>query len=74
MLAFFLTTAMCSLQSCMKDEEFTTSFSAGIEFEKDTIRFDTVFTTIGSSTKRFKVFNRGDKGVRLTSEIGRAHV
>ena len=69
MSALLLTATIFTLFSCMKDDEFTTSINAGLEFEKDTVRFDTVFTTIGSSTKRFKVFNRGDKGIRLTSVL-----
>ncbi len=53
--------------SCSDDEEFTSDASVRLSFSADTIRFDTVFTTIGSSTQRFKVYNRNDKGVRLNS-------
>lgn len=53
--------------SCMKDDEFTTDWNALLSFEQDTVKFDTVFTTIGSSTKRFKVFNHNDKGLRCQS-------
>ena len=42
--------------SCDDDETYTTSPSALLTFSEDTIRFDTVFTTIGSSTQLFKVF------------------
>ncbi len=53
--------------ACSDDEEFTTDFSAHLKFSTDTISFDTVFTTIGSSTQRFKVYNPNSKGIKLTS-------
>lgn len=55
------------LFGCSEEEKFTSSTSARLSFESDTIRFDTVFTTIGSSTKRFKVFNRNKDGIRISS-------
>ena len=65
LIAVLLSVGM--LSSCMNDDEFTTDPSALLSFETDTVRFDTVFTTIGSSTKRFKVFNHNKKGVRCQS-------
>lgn len=59
--------AVFSIASCMNDDEFTTDAGALLTFEADTVKFDTVFTTIGSSTKRFKVFNTNKKGVRCQS-------
>ena len=53
--------------SCSDNDEFTTNNGDQLTFEYDTVSFDTVFTTIGSSTKRFKVFNKNDKGIRITS-------
>ncbi len=41
--------------------------SAMLEFSTDTIVFDTVFTTVGSATRQFKVYNRGRKAVNITS-------
>lgn len=55
------------LSSCNDDDEFSTSTSDQLTFEADTIRFDTVITTVGSSTKRFKVFNNNDKAIRMSS-------
>jgi hypothetical protein len=54
-----------AFQGC-KDEEFTYSVSDGISFSSDTIAFDTIFTQIGSVTKRFKVYNRNDKYINLS--------
>jgi hypothetical protein len=42
--------------SCRKDS-IETANDAKLSFSTDTIMFDTVFTTIGSTTKRFKIYN-----------------
>ena len=52
--------------SCQDDEKFDTSSSARIHYSTDTITFDTIFTTIGSVTKRFKVYNRNSQSVRIS--------
>ena len=51
--------------SCKKDE-FETG-NANLEFSEDTIVFDTVFTSVGSATQVFSVYNRGDKDVKISS-------
>ena len=56
-----------ALFSCSDKDEFSASSSERLTFESDTISFDTLFTTIGSSTKRFKVFNNNSKGIRISS-------
>lgn len=61
LLLLFIT----SLASCNDEEQFTTDSNAVISFSKDTIAFDTVFSTIGSSTKSFQVYNNNDKAIRL---------
>lgn len=52
--------------SCRRDEILTDA-SAKLEFSKDTIFFDTVFTTIGSSTRFFKVFNRNNESIKISN-------
>lgn len=42
------------LNSCKKDLIFSKNH---LEFSQDTVLFDTVFTTIGSTTKFFKIYN-----------------
>jgi hypothetical protein len=57
-IAFFLIIGLAILfSSCRKDFEFETS-TGGLEFSKDTVYLDTVFSNIGSSTYRLKVYNR----------------
>ena len=57
---------LCLLCACSQDEDFSTDASLTLSFEADTVRFDTVFSTIGSSTQRVKVFNRNDKALRIS--------
>ncbi len=52
------------LFSCRK-ETFTTDSAARLWTGIDTLRFDTVFTTTGSTTKGFKIFNRNEEGIRI---------
>lgn len=52
--------------SCQKDQ-FTTSRTAVLSLETDTLHFDTVFTTTGSITQRFKIFNDNDKGIHIST-------
>jgi len=54
--------------SCKRaDEKITTSHSAELEFSADTILFDTIFSTIGSTTQAFFVFNRNKNAVKISS-------
>ncbi len=55
-----------SLTSCRNDFEFEPS-QGGLEFSKDTVYFDTVFTNIGSSTYTLKVYNRSNKNISISS-------
>ncbi len=48
--------------SCREDFCFSPS-SGSLEFSKDTIYLDTVFTNIGSSTYNLKVYNRSDNDI-----------
>ena len=52
--------------SCQK-ESFTTSPDAFLSTETDTLHFDTVFTTTGSITQRFKIFNDNSKGIHIST-------
>lgn len=52
------------LTSCRQDFEFEPS-SGGLEFSKQTVYLDTVFTNIGSSTYTLKVYNNSDKDIKI---------
>jgi hypothetical protein len=58
-------TALFLLQSCYK-ERFITDSDAKLAFSLDTLRFDTVFTELGSATRSFKVYNRNDLPIKVS--------
>lgn len=64
---FPLILAMLLLYSCRKDMSVTESPSAKLEFSTDTVLFDTVFTTVGSTFRRLKVYNRNEQAVKISS-------
>ncbi len=54
-----------TLFSC-EDEGYLSSTDAQLQFSVDTITFDTIFTTIGSTTQRFTVRNPYDENVLIS--------
>ncbi|MFN7119432.1 MAG: right-handed parallel beta-helix repeat-containing protein [Saprospiraceae bacterium] len=63
LFAFAVTTVFTN---CDDELEFTTDSNAKLEFSVDTLRFDTVFTELGSATRSFKIYNRNDKAIRIS--------
>lgn len=51
---------------CERDNLITDP-NAKLSFSHDTILFDTVFTTIGSTTKQLKVYNRHNRDIEIAS-------
>jgi hypothetical protein len=52
--------------SCRK-ESFITSPDATLQTNTDTLFFDTVFTSVGSVTQSFKIFNNNNQKLRLSA-------
>ena len=50
--------------SCRNDFE-TVASTGNLEFSKDTVYLDTVFTNIGSSTYNLKVYNRSNEDIHI---------
>ena len=59
---FVLIGLTLSTSSCKKPLSFS---NENLSFSQDTIFFDTVFTTIGSVTKKFKLYNTSNKTVNI---------
>lgn len=51
--------------ACDPEDKFTTSANDKLEFSLDTLRFDTVFTELGSATRSFKIYNRSSKSIKI---------
>lgn len=57
LLAMLMTTTSC------KKNQFANS--GNLEFSTDTLVFDTVFTTVGSTTLHFKLYNKQNKRLKI---------
>ena len=55
------------IAACSDDDTFSTDRSNRLTFSTDTVKMDTVFSTVGSSTYTFWVFNNSADGIRLTT-------
>lgn len=61
-LFFALLTGL--LTSCRKDRLLTDS-SAKLDFSNDTVYFDTLFTTVGSTTRQLKIYNNNSGKITI---------
>lgn len=61
MLLFIITFISC------EDEKYASSSDAQLRFSVDTVMFDTIFTTIGSTTQHLKVYNTYDQKILVSS-------
>ena len=66
-LYFILTLSILIFwSSCRNDFDFSES-TGQLQFSKDTVYLDTVFTNIGSSTYNLKVYNKTDDNILITN-------
>lgn len=63
----YLLILLTTLLFTCKKEEFITDKSVLLGFSTDTVTFDTIFTTIGSATKNFRVYNSYNQPVKISS-------
>lgn len=54
------------LSACVPEDNISDDPSYSLSFSSDTLIFDTVFTTIGSTTRYLKVYNYNDKSVNIS--------
>lgn len=57
---------LASFYACQKDD-FLTETEGSLNFSTDSVTFDTVFTTVGSTTQQFKVYNPFNKKLIISS-------
>jgi len=66
---FFIFITVClsaTFVSCKKDK-FITDTNAKVSFSQDSVLFDTVFTTIGSTTRQIRVRNMNKQKINISS-------
>ncbi len=63
-LLFLAVILLISISSCRKDFETIPSFG-NLEFSRDTVFLDTIFSNIGSATYNLKIYNRSNKAITI---------
>lgn len=64
-----IATSLLVVFSSCKKERFITDSSAKLSFSKDTILYDTVFTTVHTTTKAFKIYNPHNGNLTVSSIV-----
>lgn len=66
-LFFFVITIAALLSACSDNDSFTTDSRSLLSFDADTIKLDTLFSGVPSSTYSFWVHNHNSDGLRLNN-------
>jgi hypothetical protein len=66
-LAYLLFIILFTSWIACKKDNITTDSAAKLQFSEDTILFDTVFVTMGSTNKQFTIHNNNDQKIRISS-------
>jgi len=66
-LSLFVLFVLSILIGCEKFDNYSTNSSHLLRFSTDTLSFDTIFSTIGSTTKQFLVYNPNDEALKIES-------
>ena len=61
-----LAIAAIGITAC-NDEDFSSSPSLSLTFSTDTVKFDTIFSKVPTSTRTMWVYNRSGKDLRCTN-------
>lgn len=51
--------------SCVREEDYLTDATVRLAFSEETVTFDTVFATLGTTTRQVKVYNRYGAPVKI---------
>jgi hypothetical protein len=62
---FLFLSIILTLVACSDNDSFTTDQGARLTFSVDTVKLDTVFSTVGSSTYSFWIYNNASDGIRI---------
>lgn len=52
--------------SCKENNKINTNPSVKLHFSTDTVMFDTIFTTVGSTTKELKIYNKEKQNINIS--------
>jgi len=65
-LYFLFVSMLFAMTSCNKDDILRDA-DAKVAFSTDTLTFDTVFTTLGSATRSFKIYNNNSQAIEISN-------
>ena len=65
----FFTLWFSTLIGCTEFDNFSTNPNHRLSFSIDTLSFDTIFSTIGSVTKQFMVYNPNNEALKIESIV-----
>jgi len=60
-------TIFFTFQACEDGDDFSSDKNLSLTFSTNEISFDTIFSSIGSATKQFKIYNRNKNSLRIES-------
>ncbi|MEO6303942.1 MAG: hypothetical protein ABIP51_12300 [Bacteroidia bacterium] len=66
LFSFISSFLLLDLASCKKDKLITDAGSK-LQFSQDSVLFDTVFTTIGSSTQNIRIRNKNNQRIKISA-------
>lgn len=66
-LVFSILAIIILTVSCRKELKYSTDSSKNISLSTDTIAFDTVFTSLGSSTRVLMIYNNNSENLKINS-------
>ena len=65
----FVILSFSMLAGCADFDNYSTNPNHRLSFSVDTLSFDTIFTSIGSTTRQFMIYNRGNEALRIESIV-----
>ncbi len=66
-IGIIILTIFIGFSSCRKPTQFSDNEALKVSFSTDTVAFDTVFTTIGSSTRQLMIYNNNEENLKISS-------
>lgn len=67
LMIYLFVTCLAMLSACRKSEVINTNTEVKLSFSSDTVLFDTVFTAVGSTNKRIKVYNDYAQAINISN-------
>ena len=66
-LFFFVIAAVVLLSACQDNDSFSNDRGLRLTFAVDTVKMDTMFSTVPSATYNFWVYNKSGNGIRIST-------